>query len=174
MQSRWRRPPVHAEVSVTNTCTCLLEGRRPSCNQDTPGAACAYIYAHTELPLSENLDPRRMVSDKERAGHGHHMESRRPHGVDWLQVDSLDSNSHQAWIICGRLRQELMCNLIISFLKYNPRNTSKNTSKIGSFFTGIFSHQCPLVLWEASARSMQNLQVRTGEVQKVPLFPMGC
>lgn len=36
-----------------------------------------------------------------------------------------------------------MCNLIISFLNYSPRNAPKNTSKIGSFFTGTFSPQCP-------------------------------
>lgn len=36
-----------------------------------------------------------------------------------------------------------MCNLIISFLNYNPRNAPKNPSKIGSFFTGTFSSQCP-------------------------------
>lgn len=173
MQSWWRWPPVHAEVSVTNTCRCLLEGRHPNCNQDTPGVCCGYIYAHTEFPLSENSDPRRTVSDKDRAGHGHHMESRPPYGVGRLQLDSVDSTLHWTWIICGWLRQELMCNFIISFLNYNPGNASKNTGKIGSFFTGIFSPQCPLVLWGTSARAMQKLQVKNRWGAKSPFISYG-
>lgn len=98
-------PSTHWSLSDRHIHVCWREGVPvASCHQEAPGACCGYIYAHMQFPSVENVDPRRMVSDKDRAGHGQRIDSRPPHGTDWLHVDSADSIWHRTWIGCGWLR----------------------------------------------------------------------